>query len=80
MKETFSLRQSNRAVWSQYKLNLEIPKMKQVTFGNKSMKCFEPKIWNSLPLHIKSLENLNTFKEVIKGWNGITFNCQVCLR
>ena len=71
-----SLRQSNRAVRSQYRLNLEIPKMKQVTFCNK---IFGPKIWNSLPLHIKSSENINTFKKVIKSWNGITFNCQVCL-
>ena len=44
MKETFSLRQSNGTVSSQYKLNLEVPKMKQVTFGNKSLKCFGLKI------------------------------------
>ena len=61
MKEIFSLGQSSRAVWSQYKLNLEVPKMKQVTFGNKNMKSFGPKNWNSLSLHIKSSENLNTF-------------------
>ena len=79
MKEIFSLRQPNRAV-CQYKLNLDVRKIKQVTFGNKSLKRFGPKIWNSLPLHIKSSENLNTFKDAIKSWNGITFNCQVCLR
>ena len=44
MKEIFSLRESNRTVSSQYKLNLEVPKMKQVTFGNKSLKCFGLKI------------------------------------
>ena len=48
MKEIFSFRQSNKAIWSPYKLNLEVPKMKQVTFGNKSLKSFGPKIWNSL--------------------------------
>ena len=54
--------------------------MEQVTFGNKSLKSVGPKILNSLLLHIKSSENLNTYKEVIKSWDGITFNCQVCLR
>ena len=43
MKEIFSLRQPNRAV-CQYKLNLDVRKIKQVTFGNKSLKRFGPKI------------------------------------
>ena len=44
MKEKFSLRQSNRAVRSRYKLNLEVPKMKHVSFDNKSLRSFRPKI------------------------------------
>ena len=39
MKEVFRFRQSIKAVHSQYKLNLELPKMKHLTFANKSMKC-----------------------------------------
>ena len=46
----------------QYRLNLDIPKVNQVSFDNKSIKSFEPKISNSLPPHIKSCENLETFK------------------
>ena len=53
-------------VRSQYRLNLDIPKINQVSFGNKSIRSFEPKNWNSLPPHIKSFENLETFKRVIK--------------
>ena len=41
MKEVFSFRQSIKAVHSQYKLNLEVPKMKHLTFANKSMKCIK---------------------------------------
>ena len=78
MNEIFRLRVTNRMVRSQYRLNLEIPKVNQVSFGNKSIRSFGPKIWNSLPPHIKSCENLETFKRVIRNWDGITCNCRVC--
>ena len=67
MNEILRLRVTNRMVGSQYRLNLEIPKVNRVSFGNKSIRSFGPKIWNSLPSHIKSCENLETFKGVIKN-------------
>ena len=50
MNEIFELRKTNRAVRNQYKLNLEIPIIDQVTFGAKVIRYLGPKIWNSLPL------------------------------
>ena len=67
MDEIFRLRFTNRTIRSQYRLKLDIPKVNQVSFGNKSIRYFGPKIWNSLPPHIKSNENLETFKTVIKN-------------
>ena len=78
MNEVFRLRVTNRMVRSQYRLNLDIAKLSQVSFGNKSVRSFGPKIWNSLPPHIKSCESLETFKRVIKNWDGITGNCRAC--
>ena len=49
-----------------YKLNLEIPKSNEVTFGTKSLRYLGPKVCNSSPYHIKSLEKLTIFKTVIK--------------
>ena len=69
---------TNRMGSSQYKLNLEIPKVNQVIFGNKRIRSFGPKIWNSLPPYIKSFENLETLKRVIRNWHDITCNCRVC--
>ena len=66
MKEIFSLRQTNRPVWEKYKLNLDIPSYNQVTFGRKALTFFGPKTWNSLLYHIKSAENLASFKTMIK--------------
>ena len=52
MNEIFDLRKTNRAVRNQYKLNLEVPTINQVTFGIKSIRYLGPKIWNSLPFDI----------------------------
>ena len=76
--ENFRLRVTNRMVLSQYRSNIGIPKVNEVTFRNKSIRSFGPKIWNSLPPHIKSCENLETFKRVIKNWDCIYCNCRVC--
>ena len=66
MNEIFRLRVTNRMFRSQYRLDLDFPRVNQVSFGNNSIRSFGPKIWNSLPPHIKSCENLETFKRVIK--------------
>ena len=46
-------------------LNLSIPVNNQVTFGSKSLRVFGPKVSNNLPYHIKSSENLESFKMII---------------
>ena len=80
MNEIFELRKSNRAVRNQYKLNLEIPIINQVTFVGKSIRYLGPKIWNSLPFHIKSSESLTTFKRIIKNWDTVSCKCPICQR
>ena len=78
MKQIFQLRETNRTVRNQYKLNLNVPKVNQVSYGEKSLRYYGPKIWNSLPFHVKTSENLKTFKEIINNWIGSTCNCRVC--
>ena len=78
MKQIFQLRETNRTVRNQYKLNLSVLKANQVSYGEKSMRFYGPKIWNSLPFHVKTSGNLKTFKDIIKNLNGSTCNCRVC--
>ena len=52
MKEMFKLRKTSRAVRRNYKLILDVPTFNQVSFSDKSLKYYGPKIWNSLPFHI----------------------------
>ena len=78
MKDLFSLKETSRLVREKYMLNLNIPVHNQVSFGSKSLRVFGPKVWKSLPYHIKSFENLESFKMTIKHWNGTRCNCKVC--
>ena len=78
MKQIFELRETNRNVREKYRLNSNIPNYNQVTFGKKSLRIFGPKIWNSLPYHIKSSKNLETFQTVIKNWDGVNCKCVIC--
>ena len=78
IKDIFKLRMTNRLTGEKYKLNLEIPKSNQVRFGTKSLRYLGPKVWNSLPYHIKSSGNLTIFKTLIKNWNGTACSCKIC--
>ena len=39
--------------------------MNQNNYGTKSLRSFGPKVWNSLPHHVKTAENLEIFKKTI---------------
>ena len=78
MKQIVQPRETNKTVRNQYKLNLSVPKVNQVSYGEKSLRFYGPKIWNSLPFLVKFRENLKTCKGIIKNWNGSTCNCRVC--
>ena len=80
VNDIFELRKTNRAIRNQYKPNLEVPIINQVTFGAKSIRYLGPKIWNSLPFHIKSSESLTTFKRIIKNWDTVSCKCPVYQR
>ena len=76
IKDIFQLRMTNRLTREKHKQNLEISKLNQVGFGKKSLRYLGPKVWNSLPYHIKSSEDLTIFKTLIKNWNGTV--CKIC--
>ena len=62
MNEIFKLRKISRAACSNYKLNLDVPTINQVSSGGKSLRYCSSNIWNSLSFHIKSSENLEALK------------------
>ena len=80
MSNIFKVKENKRVVREQYKLNLETPEWNQITFGPKSLKVHGSKVWNSLPCHIKTSENLIQFKSLMKNWNGNSCSCTVCTK
>ena len=78
MSNIFKLPSPNRAARKQQVLNLETTRPNQFNFGEKSLRSLGPKIWNNLPPHTKSAENLSTFKNLIKSWDGVSCQCNLC--
>ena len=47
---------------------LNIPTVKQTTFAARSFKHVAPTLWNRLPTNIRSTNNLDTFKQLLKTY------------
>ena len=47
--DIFKLRNADRTTHEKYKLNQEIPKPNQSTFGTRSLRSYGRRIWNALP-------------------------------
>ena len=78
MNNIFKLKINSREVRDRYKLNLGIPKWDQRTFGYKSLKVLGLKIWNNMPYYVKSSDNLDTFKILLKNWDENLCKCNLC--
>ena len=76
MNEIFKLRKISRAVRSNYKLNLDVPTINQVSFGGKSLRYNGSKIWNSLSFHVKSSKNLEAYYKYYKKLEWFFFQVQ----
>ena len=69
-KRKFSNRREN---------DLEIPRRYTVKFGDNSITCLGPHIWNSLPENIKAEHSYEKFKEFIDTWYGSQCKCNLCV-
>ena len=58
-------------------LNLEVHE-NHTTYGNKSLRCLGPHIWNSLPNQIKRETDYTMFKEFINDWFNMKCKCNLC--
>ena len=78
MKNIFQRYDTDRPVRSQHLNNLKVPRVNQETFGTNSLTSLGPKIWNNLSIHLKCSDNLISFKEMIKNWDGRNCKCNIC--
>ena len=76
MQDIFKSKLSNYSLRQPFDLQHHRPN--QVTFGSNSLRSLGPQIWNGLPNNIKTADNLNIFKRMIKEWDGPNCKCNVC--
>ena len=79
MQSIFKLRSSNYSLRNLN--NLAHFRPNQTTFGSKSRATdlsIGPQIWNCLPNDMKSAENLKSFQNLIKQWDGPNCKCSAC--
>ena len=50
--------------------NIAVVRTNTSTYGTKSLRSLGPKIWNSLPEHIKAEASLAHFRSLINTWFG----------
>ena len=74
IKNLFSQRQS-----ACRHMDLCVPRVNQTTFGLKSFRYEAVKQWNSLPENVKRSTDLQTFKRLIKNWDGPACHCNFCM-
>lgn len=55
-----------RALRSQSKTLLVIPKTRLSRAGDRSFRSYGPRLWNSLPAHVRSAESVSSFKKQLK--------------
>ena len=60
------VKKPNRGLRSDCGNLLVIPKTKLVSYGDRSFSYAAPRLWNSLPVHIRHSQNLSTFKTSLK--------------
>ena len=49
-------------------LQLNVPRSKSVRMGDRSFSIVAPRLWNSLPLHIRQASNIIIFKTLLKTY------------
>ena len=66
LKELLTPHQPTRNLRSQDKMLLEVPRTNLITYGDRAFSVCAPKLWNSLPPHIKLSSSVDMFKRNLK--------------
>ena len=78
MKNVFKKSDTSRSKRTQHQNNLIVPRPNYYEFGTESFTSLGSKIWNSLPVNIKSAEMFEVFKKYIKTCEREMCKCRMC--
>ena len=55
-----------------------MPRAKTVSHGLESLSYIGSKMWDSIPSHMKEIDSINEFENVIKTWKPYLCSCRLC--
>ena len=77
MKEVF-LFNENTSYNTRNKSKFHLRSIKSVTLGSETLSHLAPKIWELVPVEIKNVDSVASFKRAIKKWKPINCPCRLC--
>ena len=77
MKDMTEVKESNYDLRDTQKVI--VPKFNTIRYGKNTFSYYAAHVWNLLPVEIKQNTELNTFKRLIKSWEGPKCSCSSCL-
>ncbi len=54
------------------------PKFNTITYGRNTFSYYGSHVWNNLPNNVKCNVSYETFKTLLKEWEGPTCTCSLC--
>jgi hypothetical protein len=57
---------------------LYVPRFNKIQYGKKSFSYYGAHLWNLLPNETKMCCDLNTFKTMLRSWEGPACSCSIC--
>ena len=60
------------------KLDFQILRINTTLKGIEPVRYFGPVIWDNIPIEIKSIKKINTFKTEIRKWKPTNCSCRLC--
>ena len=78
MKEVFPFNE-NTSYNTRNKRKFHSRSKKSVTFGSEMLSHLAPKIWELVPVEIKNVDSVASFKRAIKKWKPINCPCRLCM-
>ena len=77
MKEVFPFNE-NTSYNTRNKRKFHSRSIKSVTFGSETLSHLAPKIWELVPVEIKNVDSVASFKRAIKKWKPTNCPCRLC--
>ena len=68
LSELVHVRSIDRVLRSSSEIILDVPKSRLKTKGDRSFAVAGPRLWNSLPAHIRAAQSLGVFKSLLKTY------------